>query len=190
MELFFCHVPGNAMREKWSARCIDRWDKEGVSEGHFLTPEYLQCSNYEFQKRRREYAEHMAKGEFYILADDDCLPPDNPKGVLSVTLQARAIMHSHPEYGMLSFMPANATIVEWTPEDYKTANDSQVMEHHSVGGLRIVRKGAIKNWPEQTLPSYDTEHCQAMRDAGYRVGYFRKLKMMHLGEGKSSIWPR
>jgi hypothetical protein len=66
--------------------------------------------------------------------------------------------------------------------------DAQVMEHASVGGVRFCRRSSLHEWPPAEGPGYDRTQADALRAAGYRVGYFKGLKMNHLGEGYSSVW--
>lgn len=173
-----------------AALCATRWNQEmeagRLASFHFLTPEYLKCGKLAFQRERRVYAEKNATTDFYILADDDCLIlQPMPK---SLTIDVRV--------GVQSMMPSNANINEWSEAVHGIPN---FMDHESCGGVRIIRKGAISEGaPEEAdnsfpppIPGYagyDLVHSNVMRAAGYRVGYFKNLKMNHLGEGFSTVW--
>lgn len=149
-----------------------------------LTPQRLGCGDYAFQKIRRAAADVMAKGEIYLLVDDDVEPVTN----ISIGVDA---LITHPQFAMLSAWPVNASIHRWTPEKYDVFESLQVTEHFSVGGLRVVRRGCMtKGWPEQKHKGYDTEHCEQLRVAGWRVGYSQFLRMIHHGEGKSDLYPK
>lgn len=125
-------------------------------------------------------AEHRATSAIYILTDDDMEPFFHFN-------KAIKLMKQHPDFGMLSAFPDPAVIQKWTPEGYTPYEDENVMEHTDVGGLRFIRKGSVKHWPEQHRIGYDKEHCQAMRDNGFKVGYMKRLHAVHHGEGKSTL---
>lgn len=147
-----------------------------------LSPKKLGCSDSDFQKLRRAAADVLAKDAIYILTDDD-VEPITP---IALGLQA---MEAHPEFAIISAFPANCNISRWTPVDYEPFEDMSVMEHYSVGGIRICRRGAMfKGWPLQTGQGYDTEHCEQLRTCGYRVGYSQHFRMTHHGEGKTTVW--
>jgi hypothetical protein len=149
----------------------------------------LQGSGLEFQKQRRILAESKAKGPYYICADDDCLPQPFSMTALLATV------HGYPQFGMLSFLPANANIEQWKPECSETVNgcvyeDHDVMEHVSVGGIRVMQAGAMKEWPEMEpgISGYDRVQADYLRAQGLRVGYLKRFLMNHIGEGHSTVW--
>lgn len=147
-----------------------------------LTPKILGCSDFDFQLNRRACAEAMAKDPIYILTDDDCEP------ITPIDLGLKAI-NEHPEFAIVSAFPANCVIHRWTPADYEPFEDMSVMEHTSVGGIRIIRRGSMyKGWPEQVGNGYDKEHCEQLRQCGYRVGYSQHFRMVHHGEKNTTIW--
>lgn len=175
------------MRSVMASCCITRWlvhpDWEQIVlrqvEGAKSTAHYRE----KFQSWRRINADEKSSGAVYVVADDDCLPQSEPFVELAL-----GILAAHPDFGILSLWPMNCRINRWTPEGYTAFEDDEVMEHHSVGGIRFCRKGLIAEWPEQTGRGYDAEHCGALRAAGYRVGYFKNLTMNHVGEGYSTVW--
>ncbi len=181
MNVFVCHVPGSEQRAEWLQNVNSAWIMvSGVS----AVKTFYSSEPATFQIDRRKWAEQSHEGQFYILADDDCLP------LIASVDEALRILEAHPEFSILSLLPDNANIVDWTPEGYQTANDAEVMEHVSVGGVRFCRKMPFSAWPampDNGYRGYDAIHCQAIRDAGFRVGYFRNLKMHHLGEGHTTL---
>ena len=183
VDLFFCIASQDSERAEMGVKCMERWSNEPGVRHIVLRPEDCQVSPEEFQSVRRVVADMMGQSEFYILADDDCLPQDEP-----FIEQALQIMRDNSDFGILSLFPANCAIQAWTPEDYEPRNTDDILEHHSVGGIRICRRGVITEWPEQTGRGYDAEQCAAVRAAGYRVGYFKRFHMEHLGEGKTTVW--
>lgn len=149
-----------------------------------LTPRKLGCSDIQFQKLRRAAADVLAKDPIYLLVDDDCEP------ITPIDLGIRAL-EEHPDFAMVSAFPSNCAIHRWTPEGYEPFEDMSVMEHYSVGGIRIIRRGCmIKGWPEQTRAGYDSEHCEQLRNCGFRVGYSQHFRMLHHGEGKTTVWDK
>lgn len=178
-EVFFCTC---GSRDGLAEKMREHWLGLNVNL-RVITPKILGCDNFSFQKIRRAAAEVMAKSEIYILADDDCslITP------LELGIQA---LRSRDDFALVSAFPANCNIERWTPEDHEPYEDMNLMEHYSTGGIRIIRRGCmVKGWPEQVRVGYDSEHCEALRSSGYRVGYAQHCRMEHWGEGKSSIWP-
>ena len=181
IDVFFCSMQGALpIRQQMLNLCLKRWESEPISMIHI-------CGSlgYEgFQLKRRQDSEKYSHGDIYSCADDDCFPQSEP-----FVEKAVEIMEKHQQFGILSLWPSNCIINHWSPGDgYEVFEDDEVMEHVSVGGIRFCRKGIVKEWPPQTGKGYDREHCEAIRAAGYKVGYFKNLKMNHLGEGYSTVW--
>lgn len=150
-----------------------------------------------FQRDRRVWAQMLAKGLWYIVADDDCLP-------VGETFLDRAtdLIKSHPkaqEFGVLSAWPQNAKIYPWRPpkDEYsrEVVLDEQIMEHVNVGGIRFIQRMAhpktMEEWDAQPPAHevdgkfrYDQQHAVMLRRKGYRVGYMKDVMMVHLGERK------
>lgn len=181
VEVYFCYVPTNGTRSLMMQLCQENWRLRSGFEIKLLFPENAKV--VDFQLERRKIADSDAKGSIYVVADDDCLPQAQP-----FVAEAIEIMERHPNFGMLSLWPDNEKINRWTPEDYAPYEDEDIMEHVSVGGIRFCRKGIIKQWPSQSQNGYDGQHGEAMRLAGYRVGYLKHLTMTHLGKGRSTVW--
>jgi hypothetical protein len=178
LDVFFCIVPG---RESLTYRCERAWHDLDVNL-RTITPTILRVEKAAFQKERRVFADEHAEGPVYIVADDDCLPPLGDWLTLACD-----ILQRHPEFAILSLWPTNAPINRWTPTDYAPFEDDEVMEHFSVGNIRVCRQHMLSEWPPLEGNAYDTAHCTALRAAGYRVGYYKNIKMTHLGEGRTSL---
>lgn len=140
-----------------------------------------------FQRNRRMRADELSHHPIYILSDDDAFVlPNQTEG--HIIRDALAIMNRHPEFAILAFWPVGFNLQRWQPANYAVYEDDEVLEHDSVGIVRMCRRGIVKEWPPiGDGPGYDAIHCQAVRDAGYRVG-FMKLKCLHLGEGTSTVY--
>ena len=171
-------------------KVIDRWHREPGVKLHFQ-----HCTTREDQRQRRIDADEMATSDIYVLADDNCLPQEEE--FLSEALLDMEAMYitetpwTVSYFGMLSLWPGNATIQEWTssPPEHWIILSSKTIEHVSVGGIRFCRKGLLPTWPPMgDGPGYDRIHADALRELGYRVGYFKHLTMTHLGEGRSTVW--
>jgi hypothetical protein len=169
--------------------CHARWMVQPDCDVHVITPMLLGCTNKEFQKERRVYAEKTAVSEVYVVADDDCLLSGGPTDFWAQ--RVLQLFKTYEDFAILSAWPVNCNIQPWTPEGYEPVHDSFVMEHYSVGGIRFCRAGAMRDWPEQRGSGYDGSQCEWLRSAGWRVGYLRSAcDMLHLGEGRdlSTIW--
>ena len=187
IDVFFRHIgpwDRDPLRPMMRALAFARWQQEPELRLRQITPQLINCSLVEFQRASRIWADQDADTDPYILVDDDLLlTPETQLGEL-VQLLAR-----YPEFAILAPLPRPATIYPWTPEHYRPVLDQQVMEHVSVGSLRLSRKGAMKEWPPAGAgPGYDRIHCDALRAAGWRAGYARQHAMLHLGEGYSTVW--
>lgn len=182
--VYLCHVPGDRVRRLMANLVLTRWQQlEDAGEPisvRVIRPSTLGCSAAEFQRERRIFAEADAGEDHFVLADDDCLPvtPDFIKLGL-------ATLSSHFGFAILSLHPH--TIREWNPPHYITDVDDEVQEHVSVGGIRFCRHTGVELTPNSG-PGYDRTQCELLRAASWRVGYFRKLFMNHVGEGFSTVW--
>jgi hypothetical protein len=181
LEVFFCTAPQSEGRSAIAAGMLDWWRSQDVRL-RVVTPELAGCELEKFQRWRRIYSDVMAGSDIYILTDDDMQPVTDWR----IGVEA---MIEHEDFAIISAFPANCTINRWTPEDYDTYEDLDVMEHHSVGGLRVMRRGSmVKGWPKQDGIGYDGIHCESLRESGFRVGYAQHFRAIHLGEGCSDIW--
>jgi hypothetical protein len=201
-DLFFCTAPTSLMRMGFAIACLERWRLEPSVRVTILTADYEEHIEWftpwermcpymrlgplaEFQRQRRIYADGAAQSDPYILADDDCLLPadfDLPFALELASVQS--------DFRILSTWPANATIHKWNPQDYRPVETLELLEHVSVGGIRICRKGMLAEWPAQDGPGYDGTQCEAIRAEGGRVGYLKNFPHLHLGEGRaySTVW--
>ncbi len=190
MEVFFCTCARSGFRAHLAAACL-AWvrscrnaevtlinTKDAALHVRDLPEKTIYCSDKDFQKLRRVHADEFAKGEVYVVMDDDCLPQ---KDFL-------AAFDWPDDFAILSTMPSNANIQPWTPENYQPVLNDWLMEHHNVGQIRFTQRGLVRDWPAQDGPGYDAAHCNYLRSLGYRVGYLRNIKHLHIGEGASSIW--
>ncbi len=185
--VYLCHVPSTGpLRAAFLLACRVRWEQEDGARVQVVTPQGIGCEDEEFQRQRRIYADEATQGDFYVVADDDCLP--HPEPFLD---EAIRILARYPQYGILSLGQDYEEYRPWRPDwpDYEEHSDAFVMEHVSTGQIRVCRKGAVKDWPPLAGKTYDMAHCEALRKNGLRCGYYRGIKMTHLGRGYSTVWP-
>ena len=185
IDVFFCSIPYSAGSPRMAMRdkCLERWEHVPGANIRRIEPKSLECEDREFQRLRRIYADINADSHVYVVADDDCLLPDN------FNLYRCLGIFQDSTFMMLSLLPSNANIVEWNPEGYVPHGTYDVMEHVSIGGIRFCRKWHLKSWPPMgESAGYDRIHADAIRAEDGRVGYFRHHSMEHLGEGCSSVW--
>ena len=186
-DLFFCSVATTPLRSFMAETCLARWHLEPDTH---LTELRDGGDPGGFQLKRRQLAADMADSPIYILADDDCLP-EKPEPFVRDCLE---ILSHYPEFAVLSLWPSNSTLHSWKADDipgYTPTVTEDVLEHVSVGGIRFCRKDAFTDldWPPLQGKTYDSQEAQALRNAGYRVGYFRNFYMNHLGRNYSQVWP-
>ena len=131
----------------------------------------------DFQRTRRIEADERANDETYIVADDDCLPIG-----LDFIPCVLHLARLNQGYGIFS----PEMVREKRTRSITGA--SQVFRWAGVGGIRICRKGIIKDWPEQTRKGYDREHCDTIKRLGLDCGIMRNVEFNHLGEGWSKLW--
>lgn len=159
--------------------CYERWPEEPGVEVIVLgcTPDERST----FQRDRRIRAADGA-AEPYFLADDDCLPQRQP-----FAHEALVILNRHPEFHHLSLWPS-FHVEPWRPQNgYDVFEDDEVMEHVSVGGIRICRPNPEGwTWPAMAGVGYDFQHAKEARRHGMRVGLIKRIRYNHLGEGYSS----
>ena len=123
--------------------------------------------------------------------DDDCLP--RPEMDLDV---AAALLDAHPEVWLAAVHLPSCPM----PHGADGAHTGPLVETGAVGGLRVLRVDAFRNfaWPAldpRMGGRYDATWCQAIRAAGGKVAFFgdgapRHLRAQHLGEFVSTFeWP-
>lgn len=182
MDVFFSFISEpDTIREKMRDLCFTRWQLE---DG--ITLHTIKGVGPEFQRQRRIIADTRATSNIYILADDDCLLPND----LNIATKMADKLQQLQKFSIISPRPINANINPWTPLGYCPVLNQHLMEHESVGSIRVCRKGHLKDWPEMTpgTRSFDLQHCKAIRDTGMRVGYALDFTHLHLGEGYTTVW--
>jgi len=155
--------------------CLEWWKSQPV-ELYVVTPEVVGCAVEDFNRLRRVYADHMATG-LHIVADDDAIPQCDIQ-------EAFNLAGKYPDFGTLSLWPEPCIIHQWT--EIQAFEDEHVMEHASVGVIRIQQKGLP--YPPSNGIGYDRTHGDAIREVGKKVGLLKNFHCYHYGENKSSLW--
>ena len=129
---------------------------------------------------RREQARVSARTDPYILADDDCLPLQD-----YFCERGLDIMVKYPDFSILGLRPITSTLNKWTPEGYTPFENEEVEEHVSVGGIVFMRRNI--DIPSGNEQRFDGVLAEAIRKQGKRVGFFKNLRLNHLGHTYSTL---
>jgi len=172
IQVFYCQYWGDELRQAIAKPCLMMWRK--MCNPIIITmPESRNMSGREFQQWRRKAAEQLSSTEFYVLADDDCMPLGN-----RFLERCEALMQKYPEYAILG------------TEDYCAPyGPEEIYETSTAGGINVIRKGVIEV-PEFNGETWDgTMQGQQIRAKGYKVGRMRDVRRNHYGDGLSTVWP-
>ena len=151
------------------------------------------------QRARHGWAAADAETDLYVVTDDDILPIDHvhrpmdgmePQSWLEY---ARATFERLPELGMASALTVpGGTDPMSVPPEYQP-KDPDLFDVGSIGGLRIVRRGAVD--PDRLPPldpdhrgGYDTTLTQHLRSGGAMTGYLYRWCALHCGFFHSELW--
>ena len=182
-DVYVCHCGEAPMRLQMMRLCVKRWEMEPSTRVTLYHAQNM--SGADFQRYRRMRAENASHNPYYVVADDDCLIP----GLQPFLMPAYSIMDRYPEFAILAPWPMESSIRAWEPENYTPFVNDDVEEHVSVGGIRIMRKGAMKEWPEipGNHPWYDAIQADYLRMNGFKVGFLKNFQMIHLGHKMCSL---
>src|SRR5690348_10046757 len=107
----------------------------GWSDVRFAQPMVIGVVGNKQDIKFRVAADGLAKNDYYILSDVDAIPEETY--VISAINKHLAV---RPRLGLALIRPV-----------------------FELGGrVRVVRKGLIERWPEQTSKQYDREHAEAV----------------------------
>lgn len=155
-----------------------RWMKEQGFEVITSSPFpglswYLEGS----ERRRFLFANRLSESPVYVVGDDDCQPV---KGWLEAGLKA---MEDYPSFGILALDSEGGV-----SSDRELFHDGRVHETLSCGGIRFIRKGAVKRYcGYEGEKGYDRKHADCMREAGFKTGFIVGIRRLHLG-GHCSVF--
>jgi len=173
IDVFYCTMTKDELRAAIAKPCLLMWQQMCYETLHIVIPPQS-MSGREFQQWRRKAAEEMASGEFYILADDDCMPLGN-----RFLERCEALMQKYPEYAILG------------TEDYCAPyGPDEIYETTTAGGINVIRKGIIEVPEYREGVTWDgSAQGQQIRAKGYKVGRMRDVRRNHYGDGLSTVWP-
>lgn len=129
------------------------------------------------ERRRFLFAERLVRSDVYVVSDDDLIPVGD-----DWLQRALTIMRQKTDYGMLCLLDADQTDhVVARPGKEET---EEIIETGSGGGIRLIRRGAIKSFPGyRGYYGYDGAHGEAFYENGWKVGFMRKVRRRNLGNG-------
>jgi len=170
IDVFYCcWQPRDRLREAIAAPCLMMW--ESFCRPKIILP--IAMSGREFQQERRRMAEDKAQTDFYIIADDDCMPLG--KNFLE---RCEDLMRRYPEYALLG------------TEDYCAPfGPTEIYETKTGGGINVIRKGIIEVPPFNGQTWDSCAQGEQIRAKGYKVGRMRDVRRNHFGDGLSTVWP-
>jgi hypothetical protein len=177
------------LRLEMSLLCQHRWEFEAGAKVRVVTPYTCKAHGLEmpFQQARRMYADEMASGDIYVVADDDCLLTSDP-----TLLPVAGILEDNPKVGILALkQEKQAPMVRATVPAKDLYETDDLIESHAVGGIRFCRKGIVEEWPDISPDNpyqYDSQHGPAVSKAGYVSAYTKAYGMIHVGATYSITW--
>ena len=176
-----CAADGDWIRRGLLTAVQQRWsDMPNVKLWPYYHWQILSSKSLmQYQGMRRTMVESQATSPIYIMAEDDVMPwgPDFvERGV--------AVLNRHPEFAVLS------PLLFPFPEKPTMWEDDECYEGITSGGINFTRKGVMADMqvPENEL--FD-ESSQAgwLKRHGWKTGWMKKVRALHLGAGHSTIWP-
>lgn len=122
-----------------------------------------------------QQAELLSESNPYIICNDDSLIYGQ-----DFVSKGLSLMERYPDFGIISAMHVNG-------HGYNTENE--VTEVHAVGGLVFLRKGLVTEFPPLPDSQWDGDRHRQIINKGYKSGYARDLKYLHIGEHFSIASP-
>lgn len=126
--------------------------------------------------------EKMANTDIYLVADDDIVVGDP-----MMIEHAYSMMRDNPSIGIMGFAYQKGIDASrygsWLKENIKDS----IYEIDHVGGILLLRKGAVKDYGERPDHSVGIAHdrtlADAVRKSGFKVCIDLSLHYHHIGEG-------
>jgi len=133
----------------------------------------------------RNQALMKVKGEFFVCADNDCLPQKDWLENLT------SLMTLHPDYGAISL---RTQVMIGTGNIFDGKEDEDIVEFpHPGGSFRIMRTEKVRllgGWRD--VPGRGTEErhiCGKIREIGFKTGFAVQVKCLHLfGPKETDRW--
>lgn len=191
IDVFFCHIPNTRpearFRDHLARGCLERWRQDPLARVVLLQPEGTPPLVADvptasggpverFHLARYRVPQANTSSEWFIVADDDCLP-------LGRDFIARGleIARAHPEYGVL----AASEVVGVPPCN---PHELGVVPSHGVGGICFVSPRCPRfNFDVASPGDADSARFQQVRGAGLQEARLLGVRMNHLGYGFSTV---
>ena len=127
----------------------------------------------------KKYAEENATTDIYCVMDDDQLPLRDDFFSFGA-----AVLHTHPEYGMLAGFPLEYGL---QGQPYAEMKHAMIVDAHAIGCPYWVRKGTLKHFPNSAIHFYDGDLSKVVTDQGLKTGLMPAAVYNHLGYGFSQV---
>lgn len=165
------------------------WTRGSANRGWRVTHLTLgrtatESDRLDFLVTSRGNAHVLARGEPYVLTDDDMLP----HSFEMVEEGLEWMRGGNHQFKMMAAQPDPHDVGVWNPKDYVPLQDDDYIEHYACGGMRFVMGDAGDYLVGTPHRDYDYHWCKAIREAGGRVGYFRELRAFHAGWFSTTLW--
>lgn len=142
----------------------------------------LSPTNRGLEHARNHMLKHCATGEYFICADNDCLP--NPIGSSGDWIeQLVELMQKYPKYAAIS---CRTQVMIGTGNIYDGHEDDDIVDFpHPGGSLRIMRTTPVREvggWAEERQGRGAEERYigAKLHEAGYKTAFAVKIPTLHL----------
>jgi GT2 family glycosyltransferase len=132
----------------------------------------------------RNYGARLATGSLLVFIDSDCVVGDDyfeTLRSLTATTDARAL-------GCEYDIPAQPHWSERVWYDLHVVREDGYRHYINAGNFAVQRAAfdAVSGFDERLVTGEDTDICARLREAGYRIFESQRLRVVHLGNPKSS----
>lgn len=142
--------------------------------------------NIGLEAARNQGMEHVS-GDYFICADNDCLPPRmvNDKDWVESLVE---LMNDNPDYAAIS---CRTQVMIGTGNIFEDESKDITDFPHPGGSFRIMRTAAVHDtglWRDDNPGRGQEERyiCGKLRELGWKTGFATKLKCLHLFGDKST----
>jgi GT2 family glycosyltransferase len=132
----------------------------------------------------RNYGARMATGSLLVFIDSDCVVGDD----YFETLRALASTTDAAALGCEYDIPAHPHWSERVWYDLHVVHEDGYRHFINAGNFAVQRAAfdAVSGFDERLVTGEDTDICARLRQAGYRIYESQRLRVVHLGNPKSS----
>jgi len=192
IDVYFTHIPNSGeatFRNHLARACLERWRLDDRAHVVLLQPRatkplvegipFIEAHGRDrFHVDRYRLAQKGAKGSWFVVADDDCLPLGR-----NFVTRALNVAGAQTRYGVL----AASDVVTGSPSSPDCVD---VAESFAVGGICLISPSAPHFGFEVDLPTEaDGARYREVKAAGLLEGRMAGVCMNHLGYGFSTACP-